>query len=81
MESLGKYLVFENKNKMVDKSPWKQWITDSYNFKSVNSTLMVQIIWKIVIILCLSLSKTNVQQNYLKINLRLTSLRPIKHSP
>ena len=41
MESLFNFLAFESKNKMVDQSPWQQWITDSQSYKSVNLSLMV----------------------------------------
>ena len=43
-----------------------------------------QIFWKIVISFCLSLSKTNVQQSYLKIYARLTDIikqKTIKNRP
>ena len=35
------YLASENKNEMVDQLLWQQWITDSSNYNSVDSTLMV----------------------------------------
>ena len=44
-----------------------------FNFNGLIMQLE-QIVWKIVIIFCLSLSKTNVQQSYLKTYHQLTDL-------
>ena len=69
MESLLNYLVGESENKMIHLLPWQQQI----NFNGLIMPLE-QIFLKIVTICCFSLSKTNVQQSYLKIYQRLTDL-------
>ena len=53
------------------------WFLEIQLSKFIFDSLIIQleqIFWKIVIIFCLSLPKTNVLQSYLKIFLRLTDL-------
>ena len=58
---------------MVDQLPRQQWITDSYDLQvskfNFNALIirLEQFFSKIVIIFCLSLSKTTIQQSCLKI--------------
>ena len=86
IESSLNYLALEIKTKMVvvTMATADHWFVDlklsKVNFNGLIMQLE-QIFWKISSIFWLFLSKSTVEQIYLKVYLRLTDLYAIKHKP